>query len=90
VISCILLTVSLTSKFNRDGLPKQANERVLVTASPEFGETISRILIVIDDEIFELRTSIENGKQYQKGDFISIVNYHGKLGFLIIVKENNA
>ncbi len=84
VVSGILLTISLSSKFNRNGLPEQANERVIITDSPEFGETISRIPIVIDDEKYELRTTIENGNKYQKGDEILIIKYLGKLGFTII------
>lgn len=84
LVSCILLTISLSSKFNRAGLPEQSNERVLIADSPEFGETISRIPIVINDETYELRTTVENGNKYQKGEEILVVKYLGKLGFTII------
>lgn len=89
MISGILLTTSLSSKLNRIGLPKLANERVIIIASHEFGEGIARIPIAIDDKTFELRTKIEIGKKHRKGDDMFIVRYLGKLGFTVIVAEKS-
>lgn len=87
LVSGILLTISISSKVNRAGLPERNNEQAIVIGASKFGEAISRIPIDIDGRTFELRAKVEKGSAPQKDDAIAIINYSGKLGFVIITEE---